>query len=200
MRKKSNRKLHLYLITHCESCFNKRGIFTGRVNSHLTKNGIRHARKMALTLKDETIDLAIHTSLVRTKETLKLILKYHPHCHVEVDDRIIERDYGDLSRKSKKKYQRDNPELYPIYHRSYQVRPPNGESIKDVEQRVIPFLRELINRMKRHYLNVLIVCHGNSIRPMIRYFEKLSPDEMMKLEYLRHHIFRYQIDIEKEVV
>lgn len=195
-----NSKLNLYLITHCESCFNNQGIFTGRINSHLTENGIKHAQRLALELKDEPIDLAIHTSLSRTRETLKEILKYHPQCLVEADDRMIERDYGDLSRKSKAKYQKENPDLYPLYHRSYDVRPPHGESIQDVEKRVLPFLHEVIRRMKHEQINVLIVCHGNSIRPMIRYFEKLTPEEMMKLEYLRHRIFRYQIDTAKEVI
>lgn len=198
MTKPYNKKLNVYLITHCESCYNKRGVFTGRINSHLTENGIKHAKMMAVELKNKPIDLAIHTSLARTKETLEQILKYHPHCRIEVDDRMIERDYGDLSRKSKSKYQKDHPDLYPVYHRSYDVRPPNGESIKDVERRVLPFLKELLNRIKREHHNVLVVCHGNSIRPMIRYFENLSAEKMMKLEYLRHHIFHYQIDTTKE--
>jgi broad specificity phosphatase PhoE len=90
MNKQKNNKLHIYIITHCESCYNKHGIFTGRTNSHLTSCGINHAKVMAQKLKHMQIDLAIHTSLARTKETLVHILKFHPNCKVEVDDRIID--------------------------------------------------------------------------------------------------------------
>jgi 2,3-bisphosphoglycerate-dependent phosphoglycerate mutase len=184
----------LYVLTHCESCYNRQHIFTGRLNSHLTDEGIRHAKRMAEQLREVKLDVAIHTSLDRTQETLKYILTYHPGCRTEVDDRIIERDYGKLSGKSKDKYARENPEKYPIYHRSYEVAPPGGESMKAVEERVMPFLRELVERMKRERVNVLIVAHGNSIRPIIRHFEKLSAEEMMDLEYLRHRIFTYEIE------
>jgi probable phosphoglycerate mutase len=126
-------KFHLYIITHCESCFNEKHIFTGRLNSHLTPDGIKHAQKMANELQNAKIDLAIHTSLDRTKETLDYILKFHPNAIVEIDDRIIERDYGDLSGNNNDKYQREHPDLYPIHHRSYDVPPPGGESIIQVE-------------------------------------------------------------------
>jgi 2,3-bisphosphoglycerate-dependent phosphoglycerate mutase len=193
----TSKQVNLYIITHCESCYNQGRIFTGRLNSHLTKNGIEHAKEMAEKLKDTQIDLAIHTSLDRTKETLKYILKYHPKTKVEINDSIIERDYGQLSRKSKDKYQREHKDLFPLYHRSYDVPPPGGESIKQVEARVIPFLEKLTDRMRKENINVLLVCHGNSIRPMIRYFENLSPKEMMALEYTRHHIFHYSIPLKQ---
>lgn len=190
---KKNNHFNIYIITHCESCFNQQHIFCGRLNSHLTESGIVHAQKMEFELRNQQIDLAIHTSLARTQETLSYILKSHPKCKVESDDRMIERDYGDLSGKSKDKYAKDHPDLYPVYHRSYDIAPPHGESLKDVEKRVIPFIEELVARMKREQINVLLVCHGNSIRPMIRYFEKLTSKQMMELEQLRHKIYHYQI-------
>ncbi|MEA3249258.1 MAG: histidine phosphatase family protein [Patescibacteria group bacterium] len=180
-------------MTHCETCYNRRGIFTGRIDSSLTPSGDRHAKDLALKLKDKLIAHAYTSHLSRAKQTLHHILKYHPETEVHVDDRIIERDYGRLSRKSKAKYEIQYPDLYPIYHRSYDVPPPGGESIKQVEKRVIPFLKEVIRTMGRENSNALIVAHGNSIRPIIRYFEQLSPEEMMKLENLRHKIYEYMI-------
>jgi bisphosphoglycerate-dependent phosphoglycerate mutase len=47
--------------------------------------------------------------------------------------------------------------------------------------------------MKKEHINVLIICHGNSIRPMIRFFEHLSVEKMLKFEYARHKIFHYQM-------
>lgn len=183
----------IYVITHCESCYNKRGIFTGRVNSKLTNTGHQHADQLAERLKDKKIDIAFTSPLARTRQTLKHILKYHPHTKVIVDQRLIERDYGQLSRKSKQKYQKEHPDLYPVYHRSYTVAPPGGESIQQVETRILSFIDDLLKQIKNESINALIVCHSNSIRPIRRFFEKLSPEEMMKLENLRHTIFTYQI-------
>lgn len=183
----------IYLLTHCESCYNKLGIFTGRIDSVLTKDGHMHAELLAKKLKGKRIDIAYTSSLKRTRQTLNHILKYHPETKVITDKRIIERDYGQLSRKNKEKYKKEYPDLYPIYHRSYDVAPPGGESVKEVEERVIPFIKETVFSMKKDHLNVLIVTHGNTIRPIRRYFEKLSTDEMMKLENNQHTIFEYKI-------
>lgn len=185
--------LSLYVITHCESCYNKSGIFTGRVDSVLTPNGHEHAKRLADKLKNERIDVVYVSPLTRAKQTLKYILKYHPEAKVFVDRRIMERDYGKLSKKSKAKYKRENPDLFPIYHRSYDVPPPGGESIKQVEGRVSPFIKDILEVMKKKRVNVLVVSHSNTIRPIRKYFKKLTNKQMMELEYQRHKIFEYKV-------
>jgi 2,3-bisphosphoglycerate-dependent phosphoglycerate mutase len=180
-------------LTHCESCYNRLGIFTGRIDSKLTIKGHEHAKRLAEELKNKKIDIAYVSPLTRARQTLKYILKYHPETKVIIDKRIIERDYGELARKSKKKFERENPTLYPIYHRSYDVCPPGGESIKQVEGRVIPFVKEVAELIKKKRINVLVVAHSNSIRPIRRYFEGLSKDEMMNIDNNKDKIFTYKI-------
>jgi len=183
----------VYALTHCESFYNKREIFTGWVDSKLTPEGHRQAKKLARELKHEQIATVYVSPLTRTKETARYFLADHPEAKVVVDRRIIERDYGQLVRKSKRKFAKEHPDLYPIYHRAYDVPPPGGESMKTVEKRVLSFLEELIKKLKKERQNVLIVCHGNSMRPMRRYFEGLTTGEMMKLEDMRNRIFKYQV-------
>jgi len=185
----------IFILTHCETCFNKRNVFTGRINSVLTARGHEHAIYMAELIKNEKIDIAYRSSMIRTKETLDHILRFHPETKVKIDDRIIERDYGELSGKNKEKYAREHPDLYPIYHRSYDISPPGGESMIDVERRVLPFIEEVVKEVRNNKINILIVAHGNSIRPMIRYFEHLTSEQMMKIENIRHKIFTYDIKI-----
>jgi broad specificity phosphatase PhoE len=189
------KKVNIFVVTHCESCYNKHGIFTGIVDSVLTPNGHRHAKRLAGKLKDKKIDVVYVSPLKRAKQTLKYILKYHPKAKVLVDKRITERDYGKLSRKSKAKYKRENPNLFQIYHRSYNVPPPGGESIKQVENRVKTFIKDVLGIMKKKRVNVLIVSHSNAIRPIRKYFEKLTNEQMMKLEHQKHKIFKYQLDV-----
>ncbi len=185
----------LYVLTHSESDYNRRGIFTGRLDVGLTDVGDHKAQLAAEILKYQKIDLAYRTSLKRTGQTLDYILQNHPETKVIVDDRLIERDYGELSGQSKAEFKRDHPDLFPAYHRSYDIAPPGGESMKTVEERVLAALEEILATIRRDHVNVLIVAHSNSIRPIRRYFEHLTPEEMMKLEHLRHQIFTYKIPV-----
>ncbi len=183
----------IYALTHCESCYNRLGIFTGRVNSRLTPAGHQHAEHLAEKLADKKIDLAFVSPLIRTKQTLKHIQKYHPQMKVVVDERLIERDYGKLSRKSKAKYKREHPDLYPLHHRSYEATPPGGENMIQVEKRVTSFIRDMLEMISKDHINILVIAHGNSLRPFRKYFEHLNNDQMMKLRNLRHTIFTYTV-------
>ena len=82
-----------------------------------------------------------------------------------------------------------------VARRSYDVPPPGGESVKDVEKRVRSFIKDLLKKMKKEKANVAISAHGNSMRPFRRYFEKLTISQMMKLENPWDKHFEYTIDI-----
>jgi 2,3-bisphosphoglycerate-dependent phosphoglycerate mutase len=185
--------LTLFLVCHTESYFNKTKRFTGWWNSKLTKEGHIEAEKLGEELKNERIDYAYRSDLIRTKETLHHLLKYHKNVPIIIDKRLRERHYGDLCGFSKTKYEHDHPNLYPLYHRSYDIPPPHGESVKIVEGRVMPLLFEIIEKMKKENINVLICAHGNSMRPIRKYFEHLSNEDMMALENQRNKIFKYSI-------
>lgn len=86
----------IFLFRHGRTNYNVKGIFTGwRNDAHLVWRGKRDAKRVAKKLKDEKFEVAIHTRLVRSKETLDYVLKFHPECKkILVDDRMIERSYG----------------------------------------------------------------------------------------------------------
>jgi len=217
-------KLHIYLFRHGLTHYNKHHWFTGWVDSKMTKEGYKNARKVARKLKNKKFQVAYHSHLSRSKNTLKEVLKYHPECkEVIEDDRMIERSYGKLQRRSheefmeeiedlvvppiEKKYgkmkrdikhkfeERIAKSVYDIYHRSYDIPPPGGESIKMVEKRVKSFIKDLLKKMKKEKVNVAISAHGNSMRPFRAYFEKLSREQMMKLENPWDDYFEYTIKI-----
>ena len=192
---KNDKYLNLYVLIHTETYYNEKRLFSGHIDSFLTERGHKQAMSLAEGLADKKIDIAYISPLRRTKQTLKYILKYHDNVKIITDKRIIERDYGELSRKSKVKYRKENPDLYPIYHRSYNTPPPGGESMKEVEKRVLSFIKDVIKNMKEEKHNVLIVAHSNSVRPIIRHFEKLTVDEMMQLENYRLKVFTYKVKI-----
>src|SRR3989344_2639852 len=189
MKKK---QLTLYVLTHTETYYNRRRLFTGQTDSILTPLGHKQAKRQAERLKHKKIGLAFISPLNRTKQPLTHIARYHSNMEVCMDKRLTERDYGQLAGKSKPKYKKENPKLYEIHHRSYKVPPPGGESIVTVEKRVLAFLKTVISQMHKKQVNALIVGHNNSLRPIRRYFEKLSPRQMMRLDNY-HKIFQYKI-------
>lgn len=187
--------MKIYLFRHGGTYYNKDKIFTGRKDSKLTKHGRQDAKKVAKKLKNKKFQLAYHTSLSRSKQTLKEVLKYHPECkNIITDDRIIERSYGKLEGHTHRKIiEQFGKKQYDIWHRSYSKPPPKGESIKMVEKRVKSFIKDLIKKMKKEKINVAISAHGNSMRPFRRYFKKLTVKQMMKLENPWDNYFEYTI-------
>jgi 2,3-bisphosphoglycerate-dependent phosphoglycerate mutase len=183
-------KLHIYLFRHGQTYFNRDERYTGWLESRLTPHGIRNAKKIAKKLRNKRIDVAFQTRLSRSKDTLREVLKYHPECKVIItNDKMIERDYGKLNGRYHKTIKKEYGEkLWEAWHRSYDVPPPGGESIKMVEKRVLSFIKELLAFMKREKVNVAISTHGNSMRPFRRYFEKTSIKENPWDDYFEYVI------------
>ncbi len=190
-------RCYIYLFRHGQSYFNQSKRFTGWTDSKLTKKGIGSAKIVAKKLKNKRIDVAYYTRLNRSKDTLREVLKYHPECLKLIkDDRIIERNYGKLQRKFHKTIiEKYGKKQFDIWHRSYDVPPPGGESIKMVEKRVKRFIKDLLKFIKKHKVNVAISAHGNSMRPFRRYFEKFSVEKMMKIENPYDKYFCYKMDV-----
>lgn len=183
----------IFIIRHGETTDNKEKIFSGKRDVYLTEEGIEEANKIGEELKDEKITKAYQSSQIRSKHTLELVLNnYHPNVQIITDDRIRERDYGDLTGKPHSEIEQTDPENYKLWHRSYDVPPPNGESIKDVEVRVMDFLNDVIPTFKPDDI-ILFSAHGNSLRPMRKYFEHLSNEEISSFEHVPGKIYRYQI-------
>jgi len=188
-------KLHIYLFRHGETNFNRNKRFTGTLNSRLTSKGIEQTNLVAEKLKEKKFQIAFKTSLTRSSNSLRIVLKYHPECKkVIVDDRLIERSYGDLERKYHKTIiKKFGKKQFDLWHRSYDVPSPGGESIKMVEKRVLSFVKDLLILMKKEKVNVVISAHNNSMRPFRRYFENLTINEMMALENPYDKYFDYKI-------
>tara|TARA_Y100000310_G_C20581568_1_gene763269 strand:+ start:490 stop:1152 length:663 start_codon:yes stop_codon:yes gene_type:complete len=214
----------IYLFRHGQSYYNKHHWFTGQIDSKMTPFGYKNARKLAKKLKRKKIQVAYQSKLSRSKNTLKEVLKFHPECEqIITDNRMIERNYGKLQKHSHKEFMEEMDdlvcktmekkyckmkkdvrrrfgekiaqEIYEIYHRSYDIPPPHGESIKMVEKRVKLFIKDLLKKMKKEKCNVAISAHNNSMRPFRRYFEKLSQEQMMKLENPWDNYFVYNVKI-----
>jgi len=183
----------LFIFRHGETEDNLTHTFSGFRQSDLTENGIEEAKQIGDRLKDEPVTKAWQSDLIRSQHTLELVLNgYHQNVLVFTDPRIKERDYGDLTGLNKDEIAKQNPEQYKLWHRSYDVPPPNGESIKMVEVRVMSFLNDILPTLKPDDV-VFISASANSIRPMRKYFEHMANEQICSYEYTPAQIFEYQI-------
>lgn len=190
-------KYHIYLFRHGQTYFNKNKMFTGWKNSNLTPLGIKQAKALGKKLKNKQIGIAIQTPQFRSKRTLKEVLIYHPECkRIITDKRMIERSYGRLEGLKHAdiiaKYGFDQ---FNKWHRGFNDRPPNGESFADVEIRVVDFINDLKNLIKKEKVNVAISASGNSIRLFRKIFEKKSQEDTVKWKISYDKIFHYVINV-----
>src|SRR4030042_2817814 len=95
--------LKLFVFRHSETYDNRRGIFSGLRDSDLTLKGLAQAQDIAEQLKRYQIDYAFTSHLRRARKTLEIVLQDRPQVPVFIDDRLIERCYGLLQGKSKKR-------------------------------------------------------------------------------------------------
>ncbi len=96
VRKKSRKKTYkVYVFRHGRTEYNVKGLFTGHKHTRLVWRGKRDAKRIAKKLKNKKFQVAIHTTLPRSKQTLNFVLPYHPECKkIIIDNRMIERSYG----------------------------------------------------------------------------------------------------------
>lgn len=187
--------MKIYLFRHGQTVYNRDKVFTGWKDSKLTKLGVNHARVIARKLKNKKFEIAFQTKLSRSKDTLKEVLKYHPECKkIITDNRMIERNYGNLNGKSHldiiKKY---GEKQYEKWHRGFYDKPPKGESFNDVEKRVKSFINDLIKIIKKEKISVAISAHGNSIRLFRKIIEKASIKETVNWTIPYTNFFEYKI-------
>ena len=176
----------LILVRHGQSTYNLENKFTGWKDVDLTKKGVDEAIECSELLKNYQISEAYTSNLKRAQKTLKIILdNINQKPNINFNVALNERDYGDLIGKNKadtaKKY---GDKQVEIWRRSYDVPPPNGESLKMTCERVVPYFKNIILKdiKEQKWENVLIAAHGNSIRAIVMHLLDLSPDLILKTE------------------
>lgn len=175
----------LTIVRHGQSEWNLQNRFTGWEDVNLTDKGKEEASRAGESLKGYHFDAAYTSNLKRAQETLSTILNIvgQPNIPITRNEALNERHYGDLQGLDKaetaKKY---GDEQVHIWRRSFDVAPPNGESLKDTAARVLPYFEEEIAPKLKAGKNLIIAAHGNSLRALIMHLEQLSPEEILKRE------------------
>ncbi len=209
---------YLILVRHGESRWNLANRFTGWVDVPLSETGIYEALIAAEHLQGLNLDIAYTSKLERAQETLLLILakqdytsmfihekgkekewsKHHTfrsrnEIPVYSDAALNERYYGALQGRNKDAAKKKWGEKKVFkWRRSWDVRPPKGESLKDVYARTIPYFKKTIMPQVKKGKDVVISAHGNSLRALIKYLDDIPNDKIPFLELPLGKPIRYK--------
>lgn len=194
----------LVLARHHESEWNKLGKWTGVVDVHLSPEGFEGSKKMGELIKDFHFDQIFISTQIRSKETLTNMLINMPlniNIPIESSKEINERDYGDYTGKNKWEMEKIlGEEEFLKIRRSWDTPIPNGESLKMVYARSVPFFLNKILPFLREGKNVLVVAHGNSIRSIMKYIENISDEGIDKVEMIFGSVLIYDLDTEGHMI
>jgi D-lactate dehydrogenase len=187
----------LIVVRHTESEWNALGKWTGTTDVHLSEKGFKQAAQMGRELKDIRFDYAYCSEQIRTFETMEGILNASQQFDVTYErvSPINERDYGDYTGLNKWDVQKDvGEEQFNRIRREWECPVPNGETLKDVYERVLPFYVDVVLPRLKKGENVLLVGHGNSIRALMKYIENISDEDIAKTEMIFGSALVYDVD------
>jgi len=221
---------HLILVRHGEPGLKPGERLSGWIDIPLSRKGIEEALECAKALENIEIDLAFASGLVRTQETLFIILsgqkKTGVVVHEEIEEREIEaketeakeiedkkssenpgfysypeklgedlipiyttpslneRYYGQLQgRKKQKMEEKYGAEQVSRWRWNFEPGPPDGESLKAVYERAVPYFQKNVMPALEGGKNVLICAHQSSLRALVKYIESVSDEDIREVRF-----------------
>lgn len=193
---------YLILVRHGKSEWNAKGLWTGWTDIPLNDDGREEAHTAATEISDLPLDIAFTSDLSRAQETLDIILHdLRKTISITKAQELKERNYGNLTGKNKWEIEKETgEEQFQKLRRGWDVPIQNGETLKNVFARVIPYYEAHILPLLREGKNIIISAHGNSLRALVKYLDKLSDDDVTKLEIATGEVYVYTINEHGEVI
>ena len=193
---------YLVLIRHGESVWNAKGLWTGWTDVDLSEKGREEARNAGKVITQIHFDQAFTSLLKRAQQTLDEIKKVLGYDIPTISDIALnERNYGDLTGKNKWDIQKEfGQEQFQKWRRGWDEHIENGETLKDVYERVVPFYQNIILSYLEKGENVLIAAHGNSLRALVKYLDNIGDTDIAKVEIATGEVLIYQIDQQGKVI
>jgi 2,3-bisphosphoglycerate-dependent phosphoglycerate mutase len=184
----------LILVRHGQSEWNKLGKWTGYVDVGLTEKGIEEAKKAGESIRGIDIHKVFTSALKRAHQTYDAMKGVLGLSHDAVQNSALnERHYGIYTGKNKWDMQKEvGDEEFHRIRRSWDYALPEGETLKDVHDRVVPYYNENILPEISAGNTVLVVAHGNSLRALVKHIENISDAEIPKLEIATGEVYCYE--------
>lgn len=180
--------MEIIIARHGETNYNIKGLIQGQRQSKLSENGIRQAKALAKSLKKEKIEFIYTSELIRAVETAKIINKFH-NLKINKTEELNERNFGVFEGRKgdliQKEFRRNVME-------DINFKPKGAETWRDINKRVISFMRSIIKKHKGK--NVLIVAHKGVNSLILTYFLKNPLKDHWKVKQSPANISRIKIE------
>jgi 2,3-bisphosphoglycerate-dependent phosphoglycerate mutase len=175
---------YLLLVRHGKSAWNKTGQWTGWTDVDLVEEGVEEAKRAGEALQDVDIHVAHVSELKRAKQTLDHIKEtIKKDIETKSDKALNERHYGIYTGKNKWQVKEEiGDEAFQNLRRGWDVAIPEGESLKDVYERIVPYFEKHIKPHIDADKNILVVAHGNSLRALVKHLENISDEAVCDIE------------------
>jgi 2,3-bisphosphoglycerate-dependent phosphoglycerate mutase len=178
---------NLILVRHGQSEWNAKNLFTGWKDPGLTDQGVSEAKNAGKLILEQKIEFDVmYTSMLsRAEKTGNIILGILNHKEIPIikNEALNERHYGSLAGLNKDDARKKwGDEQVHIWRRSFDMPPPDGESLKDTAERVLPYFETEIMPKVISGSSILIAAHGNSLRALIMKLDSISAEDIVKLE------------------
>ncbi len=174
----------LIILSHGASTAQKENIVSGQVNDPLSEAGKLEAIEAGRSLADYDIDVVFCSDLERCQDTANIVMStnnFSNDVELVLVQELRERSYGSLEGKPYPVVRKQlPPKKYKLWNRDYFEAPPQGESLQDVEQRVIPFLKENAFPLVDDNKNILIVTHNDVAKTIIGHLKKAEEVDIIK--------------------
>jgi len=203
---------NLILLRHGKSAWNEQNLFTGWVDIPLSEKGVKESLDAGKAIRDLPIDAIYTSTLVRCHMTVGLSLLHHAsgkvpvflhpgeakreewatiyseeakkktlpvHIAWELNERMYGRLQGCNKEEMAKKF---GAEQVHTWRRSFDVAPPEGESLAMTAERTLPYFQKNILPRLKNKENLLVCAHGNSLRAIVMHLDGLSHEEVLQLE------------------
>ena len=174
----------LILLRHGQTAANAQSLLQGRIDLSLDEVGVEQARKCGEYLRAAYNDLVVISSpLIRAQQTAGAVSD-----SVEIDERFIELDYGDWDGVALADV---DQQQWAQWRNDPSFRPPNGETLLELDARVQPALHELMEVAKKH--TVVVVSHVSPIKSGVAWAMGVGPETSWRMHLERASICRIAI-------
>lgn len=189
----------LILVRHGESEYNAQGIWTGWKDPLLSPKGKEHAKRIGEKLKEFEINRAFVSELRRAQDTWDII---HHHLTDGQKDlpttahkHLNERHYGVFAGQNKWQVkEKVGEDEFLKIRRSWDYRLPEGESLKDVYKRAVPYFQANMKPFIDKGEIIVSVTHGNTNRALIKHLDQIEDSQISQVEMPHELIVIYHFD------
>lgn len=161
----------VYITRHGQTLWNIDYRFQGQKDSELTEKGINQAKLLSERMKDVHIDCIYASPLKRTVETAKVI-RGDRNIEIIKEDGFRELSFGDYEGRTKEELilEGKGKEITDIFNYVEEAKAPNGESLKELYDRVSKTLDSVLDKQKGK--TIFIVTHGAALLAIYKYFSE----------------------------